>query len=240
MNKIINKLKINIYADGANIKEFKKLNKLKFIKGFTTNPSLMKKNNITNFKQFAIKVSRIVYPKPVSFEIFTDDLREMYNQSLIISSWYKNIFVKIPIVNSKGKSTIKVVRQLLKKKVKCNVTAIFDLKQLKPFKEIEKTKTSLILSVFCGRIADSGVDPVPKISEIIKKFRHNKNIKVLWASTREPFSIISANNNNCHIITVPTEMIPKLKIFGKNNIRYSLETAKSFLKDAQSSKYSIT
>jgi transaldolase len=239
VNKILDKLKIEIYADGASIKEFKKFNQKKIIKGFTTNPSLMKKNKIINYKKFAVQVSKIVYPKPISFEIFTDDLMEMYNQALIISSWNKNIYVKIPIVNSKGKSTLKIVNRLLSENVKCNVTAIFDIKQLNPFNQILKTKTDLILSVFCGRIADSGINPILTAKKIINKVKKNKKIKILWASTREPFSIINANNNGCHIITVPTEMLPKLKMFGKNNIEYSIETVKTFLKDAKTSMYNI-
>lgn len=239
MNKILNKLKIDIYADGASIKEFKKINKKKIVKGFTTNPSLMKKNKVSNYKKFALQVSKIVYPKPISFEIFTDDLTEMYRQALIISSWNKNIYVKIPIVNSKGKSTINVISKLLMKNIKCNVTAIFDLNQLKPFEKIKKTKTALILSVFCGRIADSGIDPIPKIKKIVRKFKYNKKIQILWASTREPFSVVSADKVGCHIITVPTEMIPKFNIFGKDNLKYSLETVRTFLKDAQKSNFKI-
>ncbi len=239
VNKILDKLNIEIYADGASIKEFKKFNQQKIIKGFTTNPSLMRKNKITNYKKFAVQVSKIVYPKPISFEVFADDLEEMYNQALVISSWNKNIYVKIPIINSKGKSTLKIINRLLTENIKCNVTAIFDIKQLKPFNQILKTKTNLILSIFCGRIADSGVNPTLMIKKIISKFKKNKKIKILWASTREPFSIINANNNGCHIITVPTEMLPKLKTFGKNNIKYSLETVKTFLKDAKTSMYNI-
>lgn len=238
-NKILNKIKIKIYADGASIKEFKRFNKQKFIKGFTTNPSLMKKNKIKNYKNFAIQVSKIVYPKPISFEVFTDNLDEMYKQALIISSWSKNIYVKIPIVNSKGKSTMKVVNRLLAENIKCNVTAIFDINQLKPFNFISKTKTNLILSVFCGRIADSGIDPNVKIKKILSQFKSNKKIEILWASTRELFSIINANNSGCHIITVPTEMLPKLKLFGKDNIKYSLETVKTFLNDAQQARFKI-
>ena len=199
----------------------------------------MKKNNIKNYRNFAIQVSKIVYPKPISFEVFTDDLEEMYNQALIISSWSKNIYVKIPVINSKGKSTLKVVNRLLSKNIKCNVTAIFDLNQLKPFNFISKTKTNLILSVFCGRIADSGLDPNIKIKKVLNKFKSNKKIEILWASTREPFSIVNANYNGCHIITVPTEMLPKLKLFGKNNIKYSLETVRTFLNDAQKSRFKI-
>tara|TARA_A100001011_G_C14311185_1_gene845672 strand:+ start:196 stop:921 length:726 start_codon:yes stop_codon:yes gene_type:complete len=239
VNKVLNKTKVKIYADGASIKEFKKFNKLKIIKGFTTNPSLMKKNKIISYKNFAIQVSKIVAPKPISFEVITDDLNEMYDQAMTISSWNKNIFVKIPIVNSRGVSTINVITKLLSKNIKCNVTAIFDISQLKPFKLIEKTRTKLILSVFCGRIADSGINPILKVRKFLKKFKKNKKIEILWASTREPFSIINADNIGCHIITVPTEMLPKLKLFGKNNIQYSLETAKAFLKDAQNSKYII-
>ena len=239
VNKILNKIKIKIYADGASIKEFKRFNQQKIIKGFTTNPSLMRKNKVKNYKDFATEVSKIVYPKPISFEVFTDNLDEMYNQALIISSWSKNIYVKIPIVNSKGKSTMKVVNRLLSKNIKCNVTAIFDINQLKPFNSILKTKTNLILSVFCGRIADSGIDPNVKIKKILHQFKSNKKIEILWASTREPFSIINANNIGCHIVTVPTEMIPKLKLFGKDNIKYSLETVKTFLNDAQQSRFKI-
>lgn len=239
VNKILNKLKIKIFADGASVKEFKKFNQQKFIKGFTTNPSLMKKNNIKNYKNFALQVSKIVYPKPISFEVFTDDLDEMYDQALIISSWSKNIYVKIPIINSVGKSTLKVVNRLLSENIKCNVTAIFDINQLKPFNLIAKTKTNLILSVFCGRIADSGIDPNIKIKKILNQFKSNKKIEILWASTREPFSIVNANNNGCHIVTVPTEMLPKLKLFGKNNIKYSLETVRTFLNDAQKSRFKI-
>jgi transaldolase len=238
VGKNFKKIKIDIYADGANIVDFKKLNKLKMIKGFTTNPSLMKKNKISNYKKFAKLISKLVFPKPISFEIFTDDFKEMYEQAIEISSWRSNIYVKIPVINSRGKSSIPIIHKLLNNKIKCNVTAVFDVCQLKPYEKIINSKTDLIISVFSGRIADTGIDPTIKIKEIYEIFKKNSKIKILWASTREPYNVIQAQSCNCKIITVPTEMLSKLENFGKNNIQFSKETVKTFLEDSRSLKFS--
>jgi transaldolase len=162
----------------------------------------------------------------------------MYEQAIEISSWRSNIYVKIPVINSRGKSSIPIIQKLLNNKIKCNVTAVFDVCQLKPYEKIINSKTDLIISVFSGRIADTGIDPTIKIKEIYEIFKKNSKIKILWASTREPYNVIQAQSCNCKIITVPTEMLSKLENFGKNNIQFSKETVKTFLEDSRSLKFS--
>ena len=233
------KFKVNIYADGASEKDFALLNKKKFVSGFTTNPSLMKKNGISNYANFAKKILKKIN-KPISFEVFDDELDQMIRQAKIISSWSKKVYVKIPITNTKGQSTRKVIKELTKNKIKCNVTAVFSFKQVKNLlKNIDK-KSDLIISVFAGRIADTGVDPKKKLKEIVKFSKRWPKCKILWASTREIYNIWDAQNSGCHIITVPIDMIFKIeKLYKKNLNNYSLDTVKMFYKDAKIAGYKI-
>ncbi len=231
--------KIKIFADGADLKSVKSLNKEEFIKGFTTNPSLMKKAGVTDYKSFSIELINLIGEKPISLEVFTDDIKEMEKQAKVISSWGKNVYVKIPITNTKGESTVELVKTLLNLGVKCNVTAVFTLKQVKEIFENSNNKTNLIISIFSGRIADTGRNPVQTIKDAIELCQSKKNIEILWASTRELFNIVEAEKCRCHIITVPYEILSKFKNIGKDLNLVSTDTVKSFYQDALSAGFKI-
>ena len=233
------KFNIEYYADGANIKDIIIGNKNNKIKGFTTNPSLMKSSGVKNYKKFAKQILKIVKRKPVSFEIFADEVKEIESQARIIASWGKNVFVKIPIINTKGVSNAKLIGKLNKENIKLNVTAVFLPNQTKEVIKYIGKKTEIIISVFAGRIADSGRDPVIELQKHIKLSKNFKNIKILWASVREPFNLIQAQNIGCHIITVPKETFKKTKNFNKNLFKYSKETVKMFYDDAKKSGLSL-
>ena len=235
----IKKIKIDLYADGSDLNEIKYYNKFNFIKGFTTNPSLMKKSNVKNYEKFAIKSSSILKKnKNISFEVFSDDLGEMYNQAIKINSWGDNIFVKIPITNSKREYCLKLIKKLSMKKVKLNITAITTFDQgIKVINSLDKN-TESIISIFAGRIADTGVDPEKIILKLKKKISSKKH-KLLWASTRELFNIFQAQRSGCDIITISPNILAKLNLIGRDLKEYSLDTVKMFLKDAQDAKYKI-
>ena len=238
MNEL-NELKIKIYADGADLQSFIKLNSKNFIKGFTTNPSLMKKNGIKNYKSFAKELLNKIKDKPISFEVFEDDLLGMERQANEIASWGKNLYVKIPITNTKGESTHKLVHKLTRNGISCNVTAIFTIKQVQLITNAIENTTPAILSLFAGRIADTGIDPLPLMKESIKYTTDKKNIEILWASTREVLNIFQANNINCHIITVPNDLLSKLNNLNKDLEKFSKETVIDFYNDAKSAGYKI-
>tara|TARA_B100000700_G_C15047464_1_gene858615 strand:+ start:232 stop:936 length:705 start_codon:yes stop_codon:yes gene_type:complete len=230
--------RIKVYADGADYSDFVNLNKSKIIKGFTTNPSLMRKSGVKNYEKFAKKLIKVI-KKPISFEVFSDELDEMYIQAKKISSWGNNVYVKIPIVNSKGVSTIRLIKKLNLEKIKLNITAVFTFNQVNKIINILNSKTPSIISIFAGRIADTGIDPINILKRSIKLKKNNKNIKILWASTREVLNIYQAENINCDIITVPIGIIKKLNLYKKNLKKYSIETAKDFYLDGLKSKYKI-
>lgn len=238
MNKLKN-LDIKIFADGADLVSIEKLNMDQNISGFTTNPSLMKKAGVTEYKKFCQDVLKITKDKPVSFEIFSDDLDKMYDQANEIASWGKSIFVKIPITNSKGEKTSGLIKKLLENKVKCNVTAILTIQQVKEIYEISNFETEVIISIFAGRIADTGIDPIPMMTEAVNICKTKKNIEILWASTRELINIYQANQINCQIITVPHDILKKIPLIGKNLDDLSLETVQTFLNDATKAGFKI-
>ena len=238
MNKLKN-LDIKIFADGADLVSIEKLNMDQNISGFTTNPSLMKKAGVTDYKKFCQDVLKITKDKPVSFEIFSDDLDKMYDQANEIASWGKSIFVKIPITNSKGEKTSGLIKKLLENKVKCNVTAILTIQQVKEIYEISNFETEVIISIFAGRIADTGIDPIPMMTEAVNICKTKKNIEILWASTRELINIYQANQINCQIITVPHDILKKIPLIGKNLDDLSLETVQTFLNDAIKAGFKI-
>jgi len=238
MNKLKN-LDIKIFADGADLVSIEKLNMDQNISGFTTNPSLMKKAGVTEYKKFCQDVLKITKDKPVSFEIFSDDLDKMYDQANEIASWGKSIFVKIPITNSKGEKTSGLIKKLLENKVKCNVTAILTIQQVKEIYEISNFETEVIISIFAGRIADTGIDPIPMMTEAVNICKTKKNIEILWASTRELINIYQANQINCQIITVPHDILKKIPLIGKNLDDLSLETVQMFLNDATKAGFKI-
>jgi transaldolase len=232
-------LNIKIFADGADLASIENLNSKKDISGFTTNPSLMKKAGVTDYKKFCQDVLKITKEKPVSFEIFSDDLDEMYDQANEIASWGKSVFVKIPITNSKGKKTSSLIKKLLENKIKCNVTAILTIQQVKEIYEISNPETDVIISIFAGRIADTGIDPIPMMSEAVNICKDKKNIEILWASTRELINIFQANKINCQIITVPHDILKKTSLIEKNLDDLSLETVQMFLNDAIKAGFKI-
>ena len=232
-------LKTKIYADGADIKNILVLNKKKFIKGFTTNPSLMKKSGVRDYKEFCHKILRVIKKKPVSFEIFSDNCEEIKNQARIISSWGKNVFVKIPIQNTKGNDMAKLIIDLNFEKIKINVTAVFTFKQVKKIIDNVNNKSEVIISVFAGRIADTGIDPEVVVKKIVKYSQSKKNIKILWASPREIFNLYQADRCGCHLITLSDELIQKLKFYNKNLESFSRETSLMFFNDANSAGYKL-
>ena len=238
MNKIKD-LNIKIFADGADLTSIENLNLNKDVSGFTTNPSLMKKAGVTDYKKFCQDVLKITKEKPVSFEIFSDDLDEMYDQANEIASWGKSIFVKIPITNSKGEKTSGLIKKLLENNIKCNVTAILTIQQVKEIYEISNSETDVIISIFAGRIADTGIDPILMMSEAVNICKTKKNIEILWASTRELINIFQANQINCQIITVPHDILKKISLIGKNLDDLSLETVQMFLNDATKAGFKI-
>ncbi len=228
-----NKLKIQIYSDGADLKIIRNHIKKKNIKGFTTNPTLMKKSGIKEYSKFAKKCIQICRNKPISFEVISDNHEEMIRQAKIIASWGKNVYVKIPIVNSKGKSSIPVLKTLLEKNIKCNVTAVFTQSQISKIAKIVSPKSNLIISIFAGRIADTGLDPSSLVMNTVQMFKRYKYCKILWASPREILNVIQADNAGCHIITLTEDLMKKMSLFGKNLHQYSVETSRMFYKDSK-------
>lgn len=235
----LNKYKIQIYLDGANSLDFKKYKNNKLIKGFTTNPSLMRKAGVKDYEKFCKQSLKIITKKPISFEIFADEKSEIENQAKKIATWGNNVFVKIPVINTKNVSNSTLIGKMNKAGIKINVTAIFTIEQTKKILKCIGKKTPLIISVFSGRIADTGIDPSRDILKHIKISKNYPNVKILWASVRETYNIVQAENVNCHIITVPTSIVGKLNLLNKNLTKYSIETVKMFYNDARSSNYII-
>ncbi len=232
-------MKIEIYADGANEKEILYFNKKSNIAGLTTNPSLMRKSGILNYKNFSIKILKKVKKKPISFEVFADDFDSMYLQAKKISSWGNNVYVKIPITNTKGLSCKKMIKSLSKENIKLNITAIFTKSQINTVYKFLDKSTPAIISIFAGRIADTGRNPVKIIKYANRLFKRNTKHKILWASTREILNIVQAEKAGADIITIPTGILKKLNLINKNLNSYSLETVKEFHKDATAAKYKI-
>ena len=235
----IQNLKIKIFADGADPKQIYELDKKDYIKGFTTNPTLMRKAGITDYKKFALAILSQIRQKPISFEVFSNEIDAMEEQAMEISSWGKNVNVKIPITNTKGKSTVDLVGRLSKRGIICNITAIFTIQQLKGILNVLDPNTPAILSVFAGRIADSGIDPIPLMKESVLISKMKPKASILWASTREIINIFQAENIGCHIITVPHELLNKFSGIGKSLESFSLETVSKFYNDAKSAGYTI-
>jgi transaldolase len=236
---MLNKLKIKIFADGASLKEIKDLNNLNLVEGFTTNPSLMRQSGVLDYEIFAKTALQIVGNKPISFEIFADDEESIIEQALVLNSWGENIFIKIPITNTQGRVMSSAIQYLSSVGVKLNITAIFNNTQIEKIMPFLCPKSEVVLSIFAGRIADTGLDPKRIVRDAVIQVSSCSNFKVLWASTRELFNIIEADQVGCHIITVPYNFFPKLSLFGKNLDEFSLETVKMFHRDAIDSNYSI-
>jgi len=230
---------IKIFCDSADISIIKKYNNKQIVKGFTTNPSLMKKAGAKDYKIYSKKILEISKNKPLSLEVFADDLNNMIKQGKIIHDWGTNIYVKIPFVNSRNQFTGKVIRDLNKENIKINVTAVYSHKQTKKILKCINKKSKVIISIFAGRSGDTGKDPVPEFIKSIKLAKEYKNVEILWASVREPYNYLQAKQLNCHIITVPPAIIDKIERFGKSFNTLTLETVKSFLNDAKKAKFII-
>jgi transaldolase len=239
MKPNFSRFNIAIYADGANMKDILYFNSKKFIKGLTTNPTLMKKSGVKDYQKFALDVLKIVKKKPISFEVFSDDFKEMYRQAKIISSWGDNVFVKIPVTNTKGLSSYKLINKLSNEGIKLNVTAVLLQDQVNNIVKSLNKKTRSIISIFAGRIADTGRDPIPLVKKSVLLTKKYKNIQILWASTRESLNIFQAQKINCDIITVTTDILSKVNIFGYDLKKYSLDTVKMFYNDAAKAGYKI-
>ena len=235
----LNNLKIKIFADGADFETIKILNKKSYIKGFTTNPSLMKKAGVKDYKNFALELLKNVDEKPISFEVFSDDILEMQKQAEEIATWGKNVNVKIPITNTKKQSTLEIIEKLSSKGIICNITAIFTINQLRGVVDVLDKSTPAILSIFAGRIADTGTDPTDIMKKSIEISRSKNKSEVLWASTRETLNIFQADKIGCQIITVPHSLLNKLDNLEKNLEDFSLETVKGFYSDAVSAGFKI-
>jgi transaldolase len=238
MNKV-DALKIKIFADGADIDSIVRLSKDPLIKGFTTNPSIMRKDGVTDYEAFARKLLKAETVKPISFEIFADDLDEMEAQARTIASWGKNIYVKIPVTNTKGQSTCGLISTLSQDGIALNVTAILTLQQVKDVTKALAVNTPAIVSVFAGRIADTSIDPVPLMTECLAIMQSKPKAELLWASPRELLNIFQADQCGCHIITVTYDMLKKLSLVDKDLNEYSLETVKMFYNDAVASNFKI-
>ena len=232
-------MKIKIFCDSADFKTIKQLNKSSVVQGFTTNPSLMRISGAKDYKNYSLKLLRTCKKKPISFEVFADKLNQMEKQAYEINSWGKNVYVKIPVINSKGLYTGKVIKKLSAKGIKLNITAVYSVNQVKKIIKSINKKSKVIISIFSGRMGDAGQDPVPIVKKSIHLTRKIKNVEILWASTREAYNYTQAKNCGCSIITMPPSIIEKITKFGKSLQDLSLDTVNKFLKDSRDSKYKI-
>ena len=232
-------MKTKIFCDSADYETIKFFNTKSIVDGFTTNPSLMRISGAKNYKDYSFKILKICKKKPISFEVFADDKKEMLKQAYKINTWAKNVYVKIPVVNSKGEFMGPVIKELSSKGIKLNVTAIYSFEQVKKlFKCLDK-KTKSIISIFAGRMADKGKDPLPIFKKSIYKVKKYKNIEILWASTREAYNFIQAKQLGCNIVTMPPKIINQIESFGKSFNQLTIETVKGFLIDSKKSKFKL-
>ena len=232
-------MKTKIFCDIADIKTIRQFNKKSIVDGFTTNPSLMRKAGAKSYEKYSKLLLKICKKKPISLEVFADNLKDMEKQALKINSWGKNIYVKIPVINSKGKFTGQLINKLNKKKIKLNITAVYTLAQVKKINRCLDNKTKSIISVFSGRMADVGRDPVPIIKKAVQLTRSKNKVEILWASTREPYNYTQAKQLGCQIITMPPKIIEKVLRFGKSFDQLTKDTVKAFLVDSKKSRFKI-
>ena len=228
-----------IFCDIAELEKIRKFNKKKIVKGFTTNPSLMRKAGAKDYKSYSKKILKICKNKPVSLEVFADDQKSMILQGIKINQWAKNIYVKVPVVNSKNKFSDKVIKELNNKNVKLNITAVYTSKQTKKILKVINKTTKVIISIFAGRAGDTGKDPLPEFIKSIRLAKKFKNVQILWASVREPYNFLQAKQLGCHIITIPPSIIEKIEKFEKSYVQLTIETVKGFLSDSKKSKFKI-
>lgn len=237
--KTVDQLKVQIFADGAEKAAMLEMYRKPFVKGFTTNPTLMRKVGITDYEAFAKDIISVIPDRSISFEVFADDVAEMERQARRIAPWGKHVAVKIPITNTKGESTVPLVRKLSQDGIALNVTALFTLKQVQDVVDAVKGGAPCFISVFAGRVADTGVDPVPLMAEALKIMKAAPNTALIWASPRELLNIFQADDIGCHVITVTNDIIKKLSLVGKDMDEYSLETVKMFYDDGKAAGYML-
>ena len=228
-----------IFCDIADISSIKKFNKKSIVKGFTTNPSLMRKAGAKDYKSYSKQILKICRNKPISFEVFADDQHSMIEQGGKINSWGKNVYVKVPVVNSKNKFSGNVIKELNSKNIKLNITAVYTAKQTGKILKVINKNTKVIISIFAGRAGDTGKDPLPEFKKSLELSKKYKNVEILWASVREPYNYIQAKQLGCHIITVPPAIIKKIEKFGKSFKQLTTETVKAFLIDSKKSNFKI-
>ena len=227
-----------IFCDIADKKLIKIFNKKKIVKGFTTNPSLMRKAGAKSYKSYSLEILKITR-KPVSCEVFADDEKNMISQGKKISKWGKNVYVKVPVCNSKGKFMGKVIQKLNNDNIKLNITAVYSSNQTKRILKQVNKRSKVIISIFAGRMADVGKDPIPEIKKSIAMAKKFKNVEILWASVREPYNFLQAKDLKCNIITIPPSIIEKIERFGKSFQRLTTDTVKGFLIDSKKSRFKI-
>ena len=232
-------MKTKIFCDSADFKTIKKLNNNPLVAGFTTNPSLMRLAGAKNYKNYSLKLLSVCKKKPISLEVFGDTYDQMLKQANVINSWGKNVYVKIPVVNSRGFFSGKVISTLSEKGVKLNITAVYTVNQVKKIIKSINKNSKTIISIFSGRMSDIGKDPVPIIKESVHLTKKLKNVRILWASTREAYNYLQAKNYGCSIITMPPSIIEKISKFGKTYQELTLDTVKKFLKDSRDSNFKI-
>lgn len=237
-NVILDNLRVKLFADGANLQQIQELNKNSLIKGFTTNPTLMRVAGVNDFEEFARQILGFVN-KPISFEVFSDEIDEMISQALKIASWGENVYVKVPIMNTRGKSTKSVIERLVNEKIKVNITAIMHHSQVEEVIDVLDPNIPSYISVFAGRIADTGRDPLPILEQSLEIMSENPAAELIWASPRELLNVFQADQVGCHIITATGEILAKTKIIGKDLLVYSKETVEMFRKDAIASNFRI-
>ena len=232
-------MKTKIFCDSADLEIIKKLNNNSLVSGFTTNPSLMRLAGAKNYKNYSLKLLSICNKKPISLEVFGDTTSQMLKQANIINSWGKNVYVKIPVVNSKGLFSGKVIKILSKKNIKLNITAVYTVNQVKKIIKCINKDSKIIISIFSGRMSDVGKDPIPIIKESVRLTKKFVNVKILWASTREAYNYLQARNCGCSIITMPSTIIDKISKFGKSYQELTLDTVKKFLEDSKKANFKI-
>ena len=228
-----------IFCDIADLYSIARFNKKSIVKGFTTNPSLMRKAGAKDYKTYSKQILKVCPKKPISFKVFADDQKSMIDQGKKINTWGKNVYVKVPIANSKNKFMGGVIKELNNQNIKLNITAVYSAKQTEKILKVINKKTKVIISVFAGRAGDAGKDPVPEFIKSIKLAKKFKNVEILWASVREPYNYLQAKQLGCHIITIPPSIIEKIEKFGKSFDQLTKETVKAFLVDSKKSRFKI-
>ena len=228
-----------IFCDIADLRTIKKFNKIKIVKGFTTNPSLMRKAGAKDYKKYSKEILKICKNKPISLEVFADDKKSMIEQGKKINTWGKNVYVKVPVVNSRNIFTGQVIKELNNSDIKLNITAVYSSKQTEKILKVINKKTKVIISIFGGRAGDTGKDPIPEFKKSLKLAKKFMNVQILWASVREPYNYLQAKQLGCHIITIPPAIIEKIQKFGKSFDQLTQETVKAFLVDSKKSNFKI-